>query len=119
MRPRASTSFEATLAGRCAMVDPHKQEIVWSWSAQPPQAFFCPLAGGCERLQTGNLLVTNSTAGGAFELTGDGRVVWQLTLPITVFGAERGRVSIYRMSALEGQVIARLQDRTDAPEESS
>ena len=93
---------------RLVVVNPSIREIVWSWSAQPPESFFCPLAGGCERLANGNLLVTNSTAGEAFELTMDGRMVWQLTLPVAVYGAERGRVSIYRMSAVEADVIARL-----------
>lgn len=101
---------------RLVVVDPNTREVVWSWSAQPPQSFFCPLAGGCERLANGNLLVTNSTAGGAFELTTDGRIVWELTLPVTVYGAERGRVSIYRMSAVGADVIARLPARTGVPE---
>lgn len=104
---------------RLVVVDPNIREVVWNWSAQPPQSFFCPLAGGCERLANGNLLVTNSTAGGAFELTMDGQIVWQLTLPVTVYGAERGRVSIYRMSAVEADVIAQFPVRTDIPEESS
>lgn len=103
---------------RLVVVDPKTREVVWHWSAQPPESFFCPLAGGCERLENGNLLVTNSTAGGAFELTMDGRIVWQLTLPVSVYGAERGRVSIYRMSAVEADVIARLPVRTDIPEGS-
>jgi Arylsulfotransferase (ASST) len=97
---------------RLVIVDPNTREVVWNWSAQPPESFFCPLAGGCERLANGNLLVTNSAAGGAFELTMDGQIVWQLTLPVTVFGAKRGRVSIYRMSAVGADVIAQLPVRT-------
>jgi hypothetical protein len=97
---------------RLLAVDPSTGEVVWSWSAEPPQSFFCPLAGGCERLANGNLLVTNSTAGGAFELSMDGRIVWRLTLPVEVYGAERGRVSIYRMSTVEPGVVARLPVRS-------
>jgi hypothetical protein len=100
------------------VVDPNSREVIWNWSAQPPESFFCPLAGGCERMPNGNLLVTNSTAGGAFELTMDGQIIWQLTLPVTVYGAEKGRVSIYRMSAVEADVIAQFSVRTDVPEES-
>lgn len=94
---------------RLLVVNPLTKEIVWNWSAQPPESFFCPLAGGCERLANGNLLVTNSAGGEAFELTMDGEIVWQLTLPVSVYGAERGRVSIYRMSAVEAEVVARLR----------
>jgi hypothetical protein len=94
---------------RLVIVDPVTREVTWTWSASPPQSFFCPLAGGCERLPSGNLLVTNSTAGAAFEIRMDGRVVWQLTLPVDVYGADRGRVSIYRMSAVQPEIVARLQ----------
>jgi hypothetical protein len=92
---------------RLVVVDPGTREVVWSWSADPPRSFFCPLAGGCERLPNGNILVTNSTGGRAFELTMDGQVVWQTTLSVEVYGADRGRVSIYRMSAVEPEVVAR------------
>jgi len=94
---------------RLLLVDPTTNEVVWNWSAQPPESFFCPLAGGCERLANGNLLVTNSAGGEAFELTMNGEIVWQLTLPVSVYGAERGRVSIYRMSAVDAEVVARLR----------
>jgi hypothetical protein len=93
---------------RLVAVDPSTGEVVWNWSAQPPQSFFCALAGGCEQLANGNLLVTNSAAGGAFELTMDGQIVWQMTLPVEVYGAERGRVAIYRMSAVEPDVVAQF-----------
>jgi hypothetical protein len=93
---------------RLIIVDPNTRKVVWNWSADPPGSFFCPLAGGCERLANGNLLVTNSPAGGAFELTMDGQIVWQMTLPVSVYGQERGRVSIYRMSAVKADVIAQL-----------
>lgn len=102
---------------RLVIVDPVTPEVTWTWSASPPQSFFCPLAGGCERLANGNLLVTNSTAGAAFELAMDGRVVWELTLPVDVYGADRGRVSIYRMSAVEPAIVARLQQRR-APQQT-
>jgi hypothetical protein len=61
----------------------------------------------------GNLLVTNSTAGGAFELTMDGQIVWQLTLPVSAYGTERGRVSIYRISAVDADVIAQFSAPTN------
>ena len=96
---------------RLLVVDPSTCTVVWSWSADPPKSFFCPLAGGCERLPDGNLLVTDSTRGGVFELTLDGRVVWRMTLPVDVYGAGRGRVSIYRMSAVAPDLVGRLGGR--------
>lgn len=93
---------------RLVAVDPVTRKVVWSWAADPPESFFCPLAGGCELLANGNLLVTDSNGGGAFELTMDGRIAWQLTLPVEVYGRDRGRVSIYRMSAVAPDIVARL-----------
>jgi hypothetical protein len=92
---------------RLVMVDPATGDIVWSWTARPPESFFCPLAGGAEPLPGGNLLVTNSTGGGALEVTIGGQVVWELSLPVEVYGADRGRVSIYRMSAVPTGVLVR------------
>ncbi|TDC55242.1 hypothetical protein E1281_13540 [Actinomadura sp. KC345] len=92
---------------RLVMVDPVAGDIVWSWTARPPDSFHCPLAGGAEPLPGGNLLVTNSTAGAAFELTPGGQVVWEMSLPVEVYGAERGRVSIYRMSAVPAGALVR------------
>jgi hypothetical protein len=100
---------------RLVVVDPDTRQIVWSWSADPPESFYCPLAGGCERLPDGNFLVTNSTAGGAFELTMNGDVVWHLKLPIDLYGAERGRVSIYRMAAVAPDIVARLRQIRSVP----
>lgn len=99
---------------RVLVVDPATGQLAWSWSADPPESFFCPIAGGCERLPSGNILVTkaNATGGGAFELAADGRVVWDLTLPVDVYGADRGRVSIYRMSAVDPATVAHLAGRT-------
>jgi hypothetical protein len=94
---------------RVVIVDPITAEIVWSWSADPPESFFCPLAGGCEPLESGNILVTNSRAGEAFELTTQGRIVWQLTLPVEAYGADRKRVSIYRMSAVRPEIVTKLR----------
>jgi Arylsulfotransferase (ASST) len=93
---------------RLVAVDPVTRQVDWTWSAEPPGSFFCPRAGGCEPLPGGNLLVTNSTAGAAFELTMEGRVVWRLTLPVEVYGPDRGRVSIYRMAAVRTGVLGRV-----------
>jgi hypothetical protein len=103
---------------RLLAVEPSTDEVVWSWSEDPPQSFYCPLAGGCELLANGNLLVTNSTAGAAFELTMEGEVVWQLKLPASVYGADKGRVSIYRMSALKPNVVDLLRRRIPAQRSS-
>jgi Arylsulfotransferase (ASST) len=93
---------------RLLMVDPTTDKVEWSWSADPPASFFCPLAGGCELLANGNILVTHSAFGEVFELTPGGRTVWEWTLPPEVYGANRGRVSIYRVSPVPPSTMAGL-----------
>ncbi len=93
---------------RLVAVDPVTGQVDWTWSADPPDTFFCPLAGGCQVLDGGNILVTHSALGKVFELTPSGRTVWELTLPADVYGADRGRVSVYRVSAVPPQTVHRL-----------
>ncbi len=93
---------------RLLVVDPTSDKVEWTWSAEPPESFFCPLAGGCELLANGNILVTHSARGRAFELAPDGRTVWELTLPPDVYGAHRGRAAVYRISAVPPAVRRRL-----------
>lgn len=95
---------------RLLLVDPKCGAIVWQWTASPPESFFCPLAGGAEPLGDGRILVTNSTDGGAFELSPDGEKIWEVVLPAAVFGRALGRVSIYRMSAVPDGAIPRSGD---------
>ncbi len=95
---------------RLLIVDPTTNKVEWSWSADPPTSFFCPLAGGCEVLPGGNIQVTHSAAGKVFELTPSGRIAWQLTLPPDVYGGNRGRVSVYRISAVSPSVVHRLAE---------
>ncbi|MEM7480594.1 MAG: arylsulfotransferase family protein [Acidobacteriota bacterium] len=56
-------------------------EVVWRWQADPPRAFSTPEAGSVERLPNGNLLVTESERGRAFELSPGGQVVWDFQTP--------------------------------------
>jgi hypothetical protein len=100
---------------RLVIVSPATQEVIWSWSPDAAESFYCPLAGGCEQLPGGNLLVTNSTAGSAFELEMSGEIVWSMKLPVEVYGAGRGRVSIYRMAAVAPDIVARLQQAGCSP----
>ncbi|GAB1643556.1 arylsulfotransferase family protein [Krasilnikovia sp. MM14-A1259] len=99
---------------RLLIIDPVTREVTWTWAATPPESFFCPLAGGCEELPNGNLLVTDSTAGRAFEVTMAGAIVWRLALPADLFGTKPGRVSIYRMTHVPASVVARLQSNWSA-----
>jgi len=68
-------------ASRLLELDPVSGEIPWTWSGQPPSSFDSPIGGTCARLANGDTLVTESVPGRAFEITPDGRVVWEFRTP--------------------------------------
>jgi hypothetical protein len=66
---------------RVVELDPATREIVWSWGEAPGQRFFCGAMGGVQALPGGNVLITDSSAGRAFEVARDGTVVWDFFNP--------------------------------------
>jgi hypothetical protein len=80
-------------------------EIVWQYAGDPSGSFFSSNMGGSQRLPNGNVLVTESTRGRAFEVTRDGRLVWEYFNP-DVKDGRRG--AIYRMTRIERAVAEPL-----------
>lgn len=80
-------------------VNPLTQEVVWRYAGSDETPFFTRWLGYVERLDNGNTLVTESTQGRVFEITRDGRIVWEYLNPhrageqgeliATVMGAHR------------------------------
>ena len=66
---------------RLLEIDPRHEEIVWEYRGDPVESFFTISQGGNQKLPNGNLLVTESTRGRVFEITQDGRVVWEFYNP--------------------------------------
>ena len=66
---------------RVVEVDPLAREIVWQYGAEADQRFFSGGRGSCQRLENGNTLIAHSNLGEAFEVTPDGRKVWQFWNP--------------------------------------
>lgn len=62
-------------------LDPLTQAPVWSYRGDEQNDFSSPVLGSVQRLENGNTLVTESTAGRAFELTPGGEVVWSWSSP--------------------------------------
>lgn len=61
--------------------DPLSREVVWSFSGTDAQPFFSRTCGAAERLPNGNVLITESNNGRAFEVTPDGDIVWEFINP--------------------------------------
>lgn len=83
---------------RVLQVDPVRKEIVWQYKASPPKNFFSNTSGGCQRLEDGSVLITESMRGRAFEVTREGQLVWEYFSP--VFNKAGARKAIWRVTRL-------------------
>jgi hypothetical protein len=68
-------------SSRVTEFDPLTQEIAWEFSGSPAESFYSIGLGSAARLPNGNTLITESTAGRAFELTPEKDVVWEYVNP--------------------------------------
>lgn len=66
---------------RILEVEPSSKRIVWSYNSDGSKNFFTSIAGACQRLPNGNTLITETNGGRVFEITTDGKIVWQYLNP--------------------------------------
>ena len=66
---------------RILEVDPRRGEVAWEYRADPPGSFFTSNQGASQPLANGNVLITESKRGHAFEVTREGRIVWEFYNP--------------------------------------
>lgn len=66
---------------RVVEVDAKTREEVWSYAQNPPFSFFTFMSGGADPLPNGNVLICESSKGQIFEVTRDGKVVWDYIIP--------------------------------------
>jgi Arylsulfotransferase (ASST) len=66
---------------RVVELDPLTQKIEWQYGGTPDEPFASWKLGAAQRLPNGNTLITESTAGRAFEVTPAGRIVWEFLNP--------------------------------------
>jgi hypothetical protein len=97
---------------RALEINPITGTIVWQHTADPPHALFSPLAGGCEPLANGHVLITDAQAGRGIEVTPDGRIVWGVQVHAAPSGTTTSRTAIYRMAAVDASRAGRGGDAT-------
>jgi len=93
---------------RVIEVNPLTGEIEWQYAADPPEAFYSETRGAAQRLPNGNTLVCDSSNGCVFEVTADGRTVWEWLNPATQDGH---RVQVVRMYRFPPEVVEPLLAR--------
>ncbi len=92
---------------RVIEVDPATKEIVWTYGDRPESRFFSAAMGGAQGLPNGNVLITDSSAGRAFEVERNGHIVWDFFNPAHGYNPfDKGTgdeviESIYRLVRLE------------------
>jgi len=91
---------------RVLELNPESGKIIWEYKATPPGSFFSRTMGSAQRLPNGNTLITEGEKGHVFEITFDGKIVWEFYNPELKLRStkesdyERG--TIYRMIRLPG-----------------
>lgn len=93
---------------RVLEVDPRTHAIVWEYGTRADERFFTEVAGGCERLPNGNILVSDALSGRAFEVTPTRRTVWHWQTRKEAGSSDTGRATFYRLSRVSGRAAARL-----------
>ncbi len=76
-----NNGYRSTYAYRQSSVleiDPVTHEVLWEWAEK---GFYSSTGGIEQPLSNGNILISSSRSGRAFEVTREGRIVWQWTPP--------------------------------------
>lgn len=71
--------------------------LAWQFTADPPSAFYGSEISGTQRLPNGNTMACEGTSGRFFEVTPDGRRVWEYVNPV----ANVGPMAQYELSSLD------------------
>jgi len=86
---------------RVIEMEPATGKIVWEYRSDPPEEFYSRIRGSAQRLPNGNTLIMESSDARAFEVTKDGRVVWEF-YGTAVEPEKKRRRPIYRITRLFG-----------------
>jgi hypothetical protein len=96
---------------RIVELDPVRREIAWTYQAEPKESFFSGSRGGNQGLPNGNVLITESDRGRAFEVTRQGETVWEFYNPDTQQGSKGEaprRAAIYRLMRYDDADLRRF-----------
>ncbi|MCK4850074.1 MAG: hypothetical protein KAT11_01925 [Phycisphaerae bacterium] len=101
---------------RVVEIDPLSKKIVWEYKSDPLQKFYSARSGSNQRLSNGNTLIAESSKGRAFEVTKDGKIVWDYYNPKTKRKSHK-RETIYRIRRFSDPQIRNLleKDRDGEP----
>jgi hypothetical protein len=90
---------------RVIELEPVSGQIVWQYDCR--SSFYSPSRGSAERLPNGNLLIAESDSGRLFEITADGRLVWEFLNDVRMDSGQADH--IYRTKAYAPEAAGVLQ----------
>lgn len=93
---------------RILELNPVTLEIEWEYVADPPEDFYTPEKGSAHRFPNGNTLICEGDMGRAFEITADGRIVWEWLNPAL---KGKRREQLYRMDRYPPEMVEPLLNR--------
>jgi hypothetical protein len=94
---------------RVIELNPATNKIEWEYKADPLPSFYSPSRGSAQRLPNGNTLITESDRGRVFEVTRDGKIVWEFYTH-EIDTRKNKRATIYRMMRItEPEKFPRLK----------
>lgn len=79
---------------RILEVDPRSGAVLWSYAGNEEEPFESEARGMQERQPNGNILITETAGGRIFEITRDGRIVWEYINPVRAEDPEEPGQSI-------------------------
>jgi hypothetical protein len=79
---------------RILEIDPVTTGIEWRYAGSIEQPFFSEARGAQERLPNGNTLITETAGGRLFEVSQDGRIVWEFMNPVRAKHPESGEAIV-------------------------
>lgn len=89
-------------AGQSKVVelDPLTQQVIWEYADSPEAPFYSETCGTGQRMANGNTLITESDNGRVFEVTTEGKIVWEFRNPKRTGSEKQYIAAILEMVAL-------------------
>ena len=66
---------------RVVEVNPEEDKIIWEYTESPPVSFFSFHLSSADRLSNGNTFICEGAYGRLFEITTEGKIVWEFVNP--------------------------------------
>ena len=91
---------------RVVLMDPLTREIVWQYGTKPGEELYSETCGTVQELPNKNLLITETDAGRALEVTREGKVAWEYYNPNGVGDDNEFIASLFEIVRVDSEVAA-------------